>query len=103
MIKPENTKLVLMFIPPFSNRISLPSLLPSCCQVIYNSRKANGSINNAQMSRILLLCSSGRCYGNHSSALPEFLEEVDHNGNEQVHVNKEQSCFAHQRRRSEVV
>ena len=29
-------------------------------------------------------------YGNHSLAWPEFLEEVDHNGNEQVHENKEQ-------------
>lgn len=50
MIKLQSTELVIVFIPPFSNRIALLSLLPSCCQVIYNSRKDHGGINNAQMS-----------------------------------------------------
>lgn len=43
------------------------------------------------MSLIPLWCSSGRCYGNHFFALPELLEEVDRNGNEQVRADEEQS------------
>lgn len=52
MIKFQSTELVIGFIPSFSNRIVLLPLLPSCCQVIYNSRKDYGGINNAQMSLI---------------------------------------------------